>query len=77
MMGRSVVRRAGVLLEMLEPGVRIDGLVPGQSLTILATQSHGADAVEITYKDAAGRLGQQVVFRSDEGSLREIGRAHV
>ncbi len=63
-----------MLLEELAPGVRVDGLIPGQSLTILATQSHGADAVEITYKDSAGRLGQQVVFRSDEGSLRAAVR---
>ena len=62
-------------LEELRPGSRVGGLIPGQSLTILAAQPHGSDAVEITYKDADGRLGQQVVFRADEGGLRMVKSA--
>ncbi len=62
-------------LEELMPGIRVDGLIPGQSLTILAAQAHGRDAVEITYKNASGQLGQQVVFRADEGNLRLAKRS--
>ncbi len=59
-----------MLLEELKPGVRVDGLIPGESLVVLATQWHGVEALEVTYKDAAGGLGQRVVFRADEGTLR-------
>jgi superfamily II DNA or RNA helicase len=59
-----------VLLEELKPGLRIEGLVPAEALTIIAVQRHGADALELTYKTTKGSLGQQVVFRKDEGRLR-------
>lgn len=59
-----------MLLEELEPGLRIEGLIPAEVLTVIAVQWHGADALELTYKAADGSLGQRVVFRKDEGGLR-------
>ncbi len=59
-----------MILEDLKAGIRIDGLVPGRSLTILAVEWHGCDAVEVTHKSADGALGQQVLFRSDECDLQ-------
>lgn len=56
-------------LEELKPGLRIEGLIPAEVITVIATQWHGTDALELTYKNAAGGLGQQVVFRKDEGTL--------
>ena len=56
-------------LEELKPGLRVDGLIPGEVITVIATQWHGTDALELTYKNSAGGLGQQVVFRKDQGSL--------
>ncbi len=58
-----------VLLEELKPGVRIEGLIPAEVITVIAAQWHGADAVELTYKTAASSLGQQVVFRKDQDKL--------
>jgi superfamily II DNA or RNA helicase len=58
-----------VLLEELKPGLRIDGLIPAEVITVIAAQWHGTDALELTYKTAYGSLGQQVVFRKDEGRL--------
>lgn len=59
-----------MLLEELKPGLRIEGLIPAEVLTVIAVQWHGAHALELTYKTTAGSLGQQVVFRKDEGKLR-------
>ncbi|WP_311209490.1 MULTISPECIES: helicase-related protein [unclassified Aeromicrobium] len=56
-------------LEELKAGLRVEGLIPAEVITVLAAQWHGADAVELTYKDAGGGLGQQVIFRKDEGQL--------
>ena len=38
-------------------------------ITVIYAQWHGADALELTYKTAAGGLGQQVLFRKDEDKL--------
>lgn len=58
-----------MLLEELKPGLRIDGLMPAEVVTVIAAQWHGANAVELTYKTAAGGLDQRVVFRRDEDKL--------
>lgn len=58
-----------MLLEGLKPGLRIDGVIPAQVVTVIAAQWHGSDTVELTYKTAAGALGQQVVFRKDQDKL--------
>ena len=58
-----------MLLEELKPGLRVEGLIPGEVTTVIAAQWHGVDALELTYKTAVGSLGQQVVFRKDEASL--------
>jgi hypothetical protein len=58
-----------VQLEELKPGLRIEGLIPAEVITVVAVLWHGADALELTYKTTVGGLAQQVVFRKDEGSL--------
>jgi hypothetical protein len=64
-----LIRRSGLLLEELKAGLRIDGLIPAEVVTVIAVQWHGAAALELTYKTTAGNLGQQVVFRKDEDKL--------
>ncbi|OOK66160.1 helicase domain protein [Mycobacterium kansasii] len=56
-------------MEELKQGLRVDGLIPADVITVLAAQQHGPDAVELTYKTSAGHLGQQVVFRKDQDKL--------
>ena len=58
-----------MLLEELKPGLRIDGLIPAQVITVIFAQWHGTDALELTYKTNDGALGQQVVFRKDQDNL--------
>jgi len=58
-----------LLLEELKPGLRLDGLIPAEVVTVIAAQAHGADAIELTYKTTVGNLGQQVVFRKDQDNL--------
>ncbi|PMR59252.1 helicase [Verrucosispora sp. ts21] len=56
-------------LEELSSGVRLTGVVPGETVSVLAVQWHGRDAVELTYKTLDGALRQQVIFRADEAKL--------
>src|ERR1700744_4686723 len=58
-----------MLLEELKPGLRVDGLIPAQVITVIFAQWHGTDALELTYKTNDGALGQQVVFRRDQDQL--------
>jgi len=58
-----------MLLEELKPGLRIDGLIPAQVITVIFAQWHGTDALELTYKTNDGVLGQRVVFRADQEKL--------
>ena len=58
-----------MLLDELKPGLRIDGLIPAQVITVVFAQWHGTDALELTYKTNEGALGQQVIFRKDQEIL--------
>lgn len=59
-------------LEELKIGLRIKGVLPSEPVTVVAAQRHGPDALEMTYKTAAGSLGQTVIFRKDEASLQVV-----
>ncbi|MDT0300609.1 helicase-related protein [Streptomonospora wellingtoniae] len=56
-------------LEDLKAGIRIEGIVPGEAVAVIAVAWHGMDAVELTYKRLDGSLAQQVLYRSEEPPL--------
>ncbi|EWT02609.1 helicase [Intrasporangium oryzae NRRL B-24470] len=56
-------------LEDIASGAHVEGLGPTTAV-VLAVQWHGEDALEVTYKAASGLLGQRVVYRSDEPTLK-------
>jgi hypothetical protein len=43
--------------------------LPNSVVTIVDAQWHGSDVVELTYKDASGALGNELVFRDRETTL--------
>ncbi len=63
-------------LEDLRQSATIQGVVPGGFVTVVNIQWYGSDAVELTYKDASGRIANQLLFRYDEPRLEvvEAGR---
>lgn len=56
-------------LEELTRGTAVRGILPDTMVTVVAVQSYGADALEITYKDANGRPGTRLLYRDEESSL--------
>lgn len=44
-------------------GLRVEGLLPGKTVEIVAVKSYG-NALEVTYKDDAGKTGNQIIFES-------------
>jgi superfamily II DNA or RNA helicase len=59
-------------LEDLKPGVKVKGIVPGQSVSVVDIKWHGSTAVELFYKRADGQPGTQLLFRNDEPNLEVV-----
>ncbi len=59
-------------LEDLKPGVKVKGIIPGQSVSIVDVKWHGAAAIELFYKRGDGQPGTQLLYRDDEASLEVV-----
>ncbi|PMM56030.1 helicase-related protein [Vibrio splendidus] len=64
-------------LEDIKKGSEINGIEPDEIVKIVSVDSLGDAALEIVYKTSQGRLGERMLFRSDEAKLNlaTVGRA--
>jgi hypothetical protein len=56
-------------LESLLPSTSVRGILPDSAVTVVNVQWFGSEALELTYKDPAGRVGNQLLYRHDEPRL--------
>lgn len=56
-------------LEDLVPGAAVRGILPDGPVTVVDAKWFGTEAVELTYKDSAGRLGHELLYRDREAEL--------
>jgi superfamily II DNA or RNA helicase len=63
-----------VKLEELKPHATVRGVLPDGPVTVVSVQWFGTDALELTYKDAAGRVGNVLLYRDDEPRLELVER---
>ena len=63
-------------LEELTRGAVVRGVLPEALVTVVDVQWYGSSAIELTYKDGAGQLGHELMYREREPSLAiaEAGR---
>jgi superfamily II DNA or RNA helicase len=63
-------------LEELLPQVSVRGILPDHLATVVSVQWFGSEALELTYKDPAGRVANQLLYRHDEPRIEtvEVGR---
>ncbi len=63
-------------LEDLTPGTSVKGILTDGLATVVNVQWFGTDVIELTYKDAAGKLGSELLYRENEATLEiaEVGR---
>ena len=47
-------------LEDLRPNASFRGILPDALVTVVGVQWHGSEAVELVYKDTAGKLGTEL-----------------
>ena len=64
-----------VRLEDLLPNASVRGILPDSLVTVIHVQWFGSEALELTYKDPAGRVANQLLYRHDELRLEVENRA--
>ena len=52
-------------LEDLRPNAAIRGILPDGLVTVVNVQWFGTEALELTYKTAAGRVANELLYRHD------------
>ncbi len=56
-------------LEDFQPGAAVRGILPDSLVTVVSVQWFGSKALELTYKDPAGRVANRLLYRHDEDQL--------
>jgi len=59
-------------LEETKPGVKLKGILPQQSVSVVDVKWHAGSAVELFRKGPDGQPGTQLLFRSNEPSLEIV-----
>ena len=59
-------------LEELTRGAQVKGILPGAVVTVMDVKWHGAVAIELTYKDAAGHPGSEPLYCNRPYGCRDI-----
>ncbi|MBV8357250.1 MAG: hypothetical protein JO189_04855 [Deltaproteobacteria bacterium] len=59
-------------LEELKRGALVNRFLPNAPVTVVDIKWHGSSVAELTYKDAAGRLGNELLYRDRESSLEVV-----
>ena len=63
-------------LEEITRGASLRGIVASSLVSVVDVKWFGSSSVELTYKDASGKLGNELLFRDREPSIEivEVGR---
>jgi superfamily II DNA or RNA helicase len=59
-------------LEDLQPHAAVRGILPDGLATVVSVQWFGSEALELTYKDPAGRVANELLYRHDEPRLEVV-----
>jgi hypothetical protein len=59
-------------LETLKPNASVRGILPTSLVTVVNVQWFGSEAVELTYKDATGKVANELLYRHDEPRLELV-----
>jgi SNF2 family DNA or RNA helicase len=62
------------VLEDLRPNITVRGILPNCLVSVTAVEWYGEGALELTYKDPAGKVGNVLLFRGDEERIAVVER---
>ncbi len=63
-------------LEELTRGAAVKGILPDALVTVVDVEWHGDVAITLTYRDAAGHLGNEILYRDREPTLEIATASH-
>ena len=58
-----------IKLEQLEHKMRVNGIVPNQTVVLINVERNGPNSISVAYRRADGGLGERVLYRADEAAL--------
>ena len=61
-----------IQLHDIQKDAIINGILPGQAVTVISVDPIGDDALTVVYKDVCGAIGERMLFRSDEDTLELV-----
>src|SRR5713101_6790963 len=59
-------------LEEIQPNAAVRGILPDALVTVVSVQWFGSEALELTYKNAAGKVANELLYRHDEPRLQVV-----
>ena len=59
-------------LEDIKPNCMIRGVLPTGAVTVISVRWFGSSALELTYKDATGKVGNELIYRDREPDLEIV-----
>src|SRR2546426_2986225 len=59
-------------LEEVQPSASLRGILPDALVTVVSVQWFGSEALELTYKDPAGKVANQLLYRHDEPRVEVV-----
>jgi SNF2 family DNA or RNA helicase len=59
-------------LEDLQPNAAVRGILTDSLVTVVTVQWFGSDALELTYKDPAGKVANTLLYRDDEPRIEVV-----
>jgi hypothetical protein len=59
-------------LEELRPNASVQGILPNCLVSVVNTQWFGSEALELTYKEPTGKVGNELLYRHDEERFKII-----
>lgn len=62
------------MLEDLKPNASVRGILPDCLVTVVNVQWFGSEALKLTYKDPAGKVANELLYRHDEPRLEVVER---
>ena len=61
-----------IKLEDLQPNAAVRGILPDALVMVVSVQWFGSEALELTYKDPAGRVANVLLYRHDEPRIEVV-----
>lgn len=61
-----------MILEDLQPGATIRGILPDAAVSVVSVRWHGSGALTLVYRAASGRIADEILYRHDEARLEIV-----